>query len=69
MSEVVVSGIRQDEEAIFCPDCEAWIAGSRDAFIAHRQAEHVGLARTLAASGIRSQEAHGYQDPPPSKEE
>jgi hypothetical protein len=68
MSDIVVSGIAQANDPIYCPDCETWIVGSQENFTTHRES-HAGRAITLAVSGIRSQEAHGYQPPPTSEEE
>lgn len=55
----VVSGIRH-REGIWCPDCEQFIPGDTDAFVAHREAEHPPAAKTVSGVGaIVSQETVG----------
>lgn len=49
------------EPTLHCPDCEQNIPASR--FVEHREQEHPPAPKTLAVTGIRSQEAHGYQPP------
>lgn len=43
----------------FCPDCEQDVDGDRDAFVAHREAEHPPAPKTLAVAGIASETRFG----------
>lgn len=54
-------------ETVLCPDCQELIPAG--GFVQHREREHPPELRVLAAQGIRSQEAHGYQPPSDHHEE
>lgn len=49
-----------------CPDCGRDIPS--DEFIAHREAEHPPSTISVSTRGIRSEEAHGYQQPTANEE-